>query len=170
LVLAVHFVLGITGDTQRTRWLAIAGAPMAALTAVYTGFLFAQARARDLWQSPLLAPHMLVQAVMLGAAVEVLLGVSGAVWLLAAAALTHLVMLAAEIGVGHPTAHARAAAHGMTAGRYARWFWPAVALAALAAPAPWLGPLATISAVAALMSVLAYEHAYVQAGQSVPLA
>ena len=167
LVLGVHFVLGVAGETQLTRWLAIAGAPLAVLTAVYTAFLLAQARARDLWQNPLLAPHMLVQAVMLGAAVEVLLGVSGAVWLLAAAALTHLLLLAAEITIGHPTAHARAAAHEMTRVRYARWFWPGVALAVVAVPAPWLGPAA---AIAALIAVLAYEHAYVQAGQSVPLA
>jgi len=167
LLLCVHFALGIAGKAQLTRWLAIAGAPLAVLTAVYTAFLFAQARARDFWQSPLLAPHMLVQAVVLGAAVEVLLGVSGAVWLLAAAALTHLVLVAAEITIGHPTAHARAAAREMTKGRYARWFWPGVVLSAIALPAAWLGPAA---AIAALAAVLAHEHAYVQAGQSVPLA
>ena len=170
VVLVVHFVLGIAGLIQATRWLAIAGVALAVLTAVYTAFLFAQARARDLWQSPLLAPHMVVQAVMLGAAVEVLLGVSGAVWLLAAGALTHLVLLASEISIGHPTAHARVTVHQMTAGPYARWFWPGVALAALAGSAPWLGPFAAIAAVAALIAVLAHEHAYVQAGQSVSLA
>ena len=167
LVLSVHLALGLAGETELTRWLAIAGAPLAVLTAVYTAFLFAQAVARDLWQSPLLGPHMLVQAVMLGAATQVLLGVSGAVWLLAGAALTHLLLLAAEITTGHPTAHAQAAAHGMTRGRYSRWFWPGVALAVIAAPAPWLGPTA---AVAALIGLLVHEHAYVQAGQSVPLA
>ncbi|HSR24795.1 MAG TPA: 4Fe-4S dicluster domain-containing protein, partial [Candidatus Eisenbacteria bacterium] len=124
LVLGAHFLLGLAGQTVATRWLAVVGAPLAVLTAVYTAFLFAQARARDLWQSPLLAPHMVVQALMLGAAVEVLLGVAGAVWLLAAAALTHLSLLAGEVTIGHPTAHARAAAHELIAGRYARWFWP----------------------------------------------
>ncbi len=167
LVLAVHLLLGLAGQTHATRWLAIAGAPLAVLTAVYTAFLFGQARARDLWQSPLLAPHMVVQALILGAAVQSLLGVSGALWLLAAAALAHVLLLAGEITMGHPTAHARAAAHEMTAGRYARWFWPGFALAAVAIAAPWLGLPA---AVAALAAMLAHEHAYVQAGQSVPLA
>jgi len=166
-VLAVQFLLGLAGQDRPTRWLAVAGAPLAVLTAAYTAYLFAQARARDLWQSPLLAPHMVVQALVLGAAVETLLGVANAVWLLGGAALTHLVLLAGEVTTGHPTAHARAAAHEMTAGRYARWFWPGVALAALAAGAPWLGPVAPVAALAA---VLAHEHAYVQAGQSVPLA
>jgi len=167
LVLAAHLLLGLAGQVQAARWLAIGGAPLAALTAVYTAFLFAQARGRDLWQSPLLAPHMLVQALVLGAAVQLLVGVAGAAWLLAAAAGAHLLLLAGEVTMGHPTAHARAAAHAMTGGRYARWFWPGVALAALGAAAPWIGPVAAIPALAA---ILAHEHAYVQAGQSVPLA
>jgi hypothetical protein len=37
------------------------------MTAVYTAFLFAQAKARDLWQNPLLPPHLVVQAVLAGA-------------------------------------------------------------------------------------------------------
>jgi hypothetical protein len=41
------------------------------------------------------------------------------------------------------------------------------ALVAMAATAPWLGAAAALPALAGL---LAYEHAYVQAGQSVPLA
>jgi Fe-S-cluster-containing dehydrogenase component/formate-dependent nitrite reductase membrane component NrfD len=167
LVLAVHLLLGLTGEAGATRGLAIAGAPLAALTAVYTAFLFGQARARDLWQSPLLAPHMLVQALVLGGAVELLLGAAGAGWLLAAAAAAHLALVAGELTAGHPTAHARAAAHELTSARYARWFWPGVALAVLALAAPWIGPPA---AVAALTAILAHEHAYVQAGQSVPLA
>ena len=38
------------------------------MTAVYTAYLFAQAKARDLWQNPLLPPHLLVQALAVGAA------------------------------------------------------------------------------------------------------
>ena len=47
---------------------------LAVLSAVYTAFLFAQAEGRDLWQSPLLSAHLLVQAVMAGAAGLLLLG------------------------------------------------------------------------------------------------
>ena len=36
------------------------------MTAVYTGYLFAQAKARDLWQNPLLPPHLLVEAILAG--------------------------------------------------------------------------------------------------------
>ena len=36
----------------------IPGIPLAILTAIYTAYLFAQAKARDLWQNPLLPPHL----------------------------------------------------------------------------------------------------------------
>ncbi len=166
-VLAAHFLLGVAGLSGATRALAFAGVPLAVLTAVYTAYLFAQARARDLWQSALLPPHMLVQALMLGMAAYVLAGFGPARTGLALLSVLHLLLVAGEVTVGHPTAHARQAVHEMTHGRFARFFWAGVALAVVAAVAPWLGPVA---AVAALLAVLAHEHAYVQAGQSVPLA
>jgi len=55
----------------------------------------------------------------------------------------------------------------MTRGRYARFFWPGLAFAAAAIAAPWIGIAATPLA---LLGLLAHEHAYVQAGQCVPLA
>ncbi len=166
-VLAAHLVLGLFGQLAATRWLAVAGGPLAILTAIYTAFLFAQARARDLWQSPLLAPHMLVQAIMLGSAVEALLGVPGATWLLAVTATIHVLLVLVELAIPHPTAHAHAAARELSRGRLARWFWAGLALALASIAAPWLGLPA---AIAALAGVFAHEHAYVQAGQSVPLA
>jgi Fe-S-cluster-containing dehydrogenase component len=171
LLLAAHFLLGLA--RLPVAWLAVAGVPLALLTAVYTAYLFAQARARDLWQSPLLAPHMAVQALLAGsAALAPVLAwlepraLAADVWLVAAAALGHLLLVAGEATVTHPTAHARLAAWEMTRGRHARWFWLGAAgvVAALAAPAFW--PLALLG----LLGLLLYEHAYVQAGQSVPLA
>jgi Ni/Fe-hydrogenase subunit HybB-like protein len=149
--------------------------PLALATACYTAYLFAQARARDLWQSPLLAPHLAVQAVLAGAAVTLAFApwlgprpaVTGAEVLLAAAAGAHVLLVLGEITVTHPTEHAHLAAAAMTRGRYARWFWPGLAAAAVAVSAPWAGPVAVPFALAGL---LAHEHAYVQAGQSVPLA
>jgi hypothetical protein len=55
----------------------------------------------------------------------------------------------------------------MTAGRYRLFFWPGAGLVALALLAPWLGAWV---AVPALVGLALHEHAYVQAGQSVPLA
>jgi Ni/Fe-hydrogenase subunit HybB-like protein len=149
--------------------------PLALATACYTAYLFAQARARDLWQSPLLAPHLAVQAVLAGAAgilpFALWLGPAPAVTatevLLAAAAAAHVLLVAGEITITHPTEHAHLAAAEMTRGRFARYFWPGLAATAIAIAAPWIGVAAVPLA---LLGLLAHEHAYVQAGQSVPLA
>ncbi|HET8659503.1 MAG TPA: NrfD/PsrC family molybdoenzyme membrane anchor subunit, partial [Micromonosporaceae bacterium] len=162
-----------------------AGLPLALLTAVYTGYLLAQAKARDLWQSPLLPPHLAVQAVLAGAAAmlpaALWRGEAGAAtalgWLLAGAALAHLLFVLGETTLPHVTAHARLAVHAMTAGRFRGFFWAGLGLVALGLPAPWAvqaggagGWLAAGAALAAAGGVALHEHAYVQAGQSVPLA
>ncbi len=174
-IVALYLMAELAGAGTAARVLAWTGLPLALGTAVYTAYLFAQARGRDLWQSPLLAPHLAVQALVAGGAATVLAawwlspghGVRAAEALLAAAAAAHLVLVAAEAAAGHRTAHARLAAAAMTRGRHARYFWPGLALVAAAVAAPWAGPAV---AGAALAGLLAHEHAYVQAGQSVPLA
>ena len=143
--------------------------------AVYTAYLFAQAKARDLWQSPLLPPHLAVQAALAGAAAMLPLlawlapgrAVTADEVVLAAAAAAHLLLVAGEITLPHVTAHARLAAHELSRGRYRRPFGLSVVFIAVAVAAPWIGTWAVPFALAGL---LAYEHAYVQAGQSVPLA
>ena len=42
------------------------------MTAVYTAYLFAQSKARDLWQNPLFPPHMFVHSLLAGAALRLL--------------------------------------------------------------------------------------------------
>jgi Ni/Fe-hydrogenase subunit HybB-like protein len=164
----------VAGAAGLARVVAVPGVPLAVLAAVYTAYLFAQAKARDLWQSPLLPPHLAVQAVLAGAAALLPLdavldgGAADALArVVAVAALVHLLLVAGEVTLAHPTAHARLAAFEMTRGRYADWFGAGVLLVAggLAAPlvGAWAAPLA-------LAGLLAHEHAYAQAGQSVPLA
>src|SRR5207253_8643640 len=68
-VLGLHFAGSLVHSTSIQTWLMIAGVPLSIMTAVYTAYLFAQAKARDLWQNPLLPPHLLVQALLLGSAV-----------------------------------------------------------------------------------------------------
>ena len=174
-VIVLYFLASLAGWTTARQVLAGAGLPLALATAVYTAYLFAQAKARDLWQSPLLAPHLAVQAVLTGAAVVLPL----AVWLaprpavsavevvLAIAAAVHVLLVAGEITLPHVTAHAHLAIREMTRGGYVWFFWPGLILVAVAVAAPWIGVAAGPLALAGL---LAYEHAYVQAGQSVPLA
>ena len=143
------------------------------MTAIYTAYLFAQARARDLWQSPLLPAHLLVQALLAGGGITMIItaasGVPGSVTALFQLALAaHLAMALGEVSMGHPTAHAKLAAQAMTHGAYAHLFWVAMPLGIVALVFAGSTPL--IAAGAALVSLLMYEHAFVQAGQSVPLA
>ena len=157
----------------------IAGVPLAVLTAVYTAYLCAQAKARDMWQNPLLPPHLLVQALLLGSAV-LLLGFGGGFFeiaLLAVTSLIHLLMIWGEVSLTHPTAHARLAIHEMVYGRFRNDFWFGLGLSFLGGLLPWLVVLGLVSgwigvagAALALVGLILFENAYVQAGQSVPLA
>jgi len=168
-VLAAHLGASLAGASRASAWLGVVGGPLAAMTAIYTAFLFAQAKARDLWQSALLPPHLAVQAAVAGSAALLLLGGPRAPlgWILAVAAAVHLLMIAGEVGLTHGTAHARLAIDEMVRGRHRAAFRAGVGLAAAALAAPWV-PVAP--AIAALAGLLAFEHAHVQAAQEVPLA
>ena len=183
LALLAHAVAGLVGGLQgvsATRWLAWVTAPLAAFTAIYTAYLFAQAKARDLWQSPLLPPHLLVQALLAGGAILLLISPAGGVesshvralvWVTAA---VHMLLVLGEVTLTHATAHAKLATRQMVVGRFAPWFWigalsmaTTVVICMLGIVGPWVDP---IIAGAVLLGLFAHEHAYVQAGQSVPLA
>jgi Fe-S-cluster-containing dehydrogenase component/formate-dependent nitrite reductase membrane component NrfD len=173
-VLALHLVGTLVGAGGLRTGLTALGIPLAVLAAGYTAYLFAQAKARDLWQSPLLPGHMVVQALLAGAAGLLLLAawlepevLDVLAWTLAGAAAAHLLLVAGEVTLPHVTAHARAATHELVAGRFRGFFWAGAALVLAGAAAPWIGAAA---APLALAGLLAFEHAYVQAGQSVPLA
>jgi Fe-S-cluster-containing dehydrogenase component/formate-dependent nitrite reductase membrane component NrfD len=195
LVLALHFVGSLLGSKSQS-WLMIPGIPLSILTAVYTAYLFAQAKARDLWQNPLLPPHLLVQALLLGSAVLLPIAarlegtrtsmgfidivpptVFASLVILAVTSLLHVLMVWGEVSLTHATAHARLAVWEMVHGRYKSNFWIGLGLSILGGALPLLAILgyASISigvggAPLALIGLMMFEHAYVQAGQSVPLA
>ena len=196
ILLAAHFVTSLSQSVEIQSWLTIAGLPLSILTAVYTAYLFAQAKARDLWQNPLLPPHLFVQALLLGAAMllPIALGFEGTrtrdgmidgipmavfclLCILAGASVIHLLMIWGEVSLTHSTAHARVAVWEMVHGRYRSSFWIGLALSLLSGILPGLAVFGFVStsfgiggAPLALIGLILYEHAYVQAGQSVPLA
>lgn len=151
------------------------GAVLALGTACYTAYLFAQAKARDLWQSPLLPAHLAVQATLAGAATLLPFavafsphrGVHAIEIVLAVTAAAHLFLVWTETTLPHVTAHAHLATREMVKGRFAPYFWVGVVAVLVALATPWIGFIAVPFA---LIGLLAHEHAYVQAGQSVPLA
>jgi formate-dependent nitrite reductase membrane component NrfD len=173
-VLGAHLLAGFLSSDELRHLVAVAGLPLSVLTAVYTAYLFAQSKARDLWQNPLLPPHMLVQMLLAGSAALLMFSeainssaVEALEWMLAGTALGHLLMVLGELTLGHSTAHAHIAVWEMTRGGFAPFFWAGIALVAAALAAPlagiWIAPMA-------LAGLLCHEHAYVQAAQAVPLA
>jgi Fe-S-cluster-containing dehydrogenase component/formate-dependent nitrite reductase membrane component NrfD len=170
-VLTAH-LLAYVLELPILGYLSALGVPLAVMTAVYTAFLFAQAKARDLWQSPLLPPHLLIQSFFAGSAALMLVTSNTALiatlsWVLAVATAMHLFCVWGETNLTHVTAHARLATWEMVHGRFHRFFLASVILTLTAFLAPWGGSLVALPA---LVGLFAFEHAYVQAGQSVPLA
>jgi formate-dependent nitrite reductase membrane component NrfD/ferredoxin len=164
---------------QAFGWLTV---PLALGTAVYTAFLFAQAEGRDLWQSPLLPVHLVVQALAMGAGALLLLHALGGLPadLVAAARPTLAAMLivdlfvtlAGELGVPHGSEIAARAAHAITHGRHAKRFWWGSVVVGHVLPLLLLVPgspaLAGLAAVLAGVGLYLYEHAFVMAPQEIP--
>jgi Fe-S-cluster-containing dehydrogenase component/formate-dependent nitrite reductase membrane component NrfD len=153
------------------------------LATCYTGFLFAQGLARDLWQGPQATLDLLAQAVAEGAAalllVSVISGAESAPLLattLAGAMVVHLGFISFEnLLMPSPTRHHDLAVGAIRRGAFARLFW-GVAVAggglvpiALLLAAGGSAPIAAAGAMLALAGSFAWEYIWVEAGQSVPL-
>src|SRR5919109_1875041 len=94
-------------------------------SAGYSAFLFAQARGRDFWQSPLLFWHLLVQAITAGAAVTLLVG---------ALICISLAMIFGEHFMKHGNEEVARAAHLLLTGALRKQFWIFVVLLGAVAP------------------------------------
>ncbi len=172
-VLGGHFLSALF-DLPQLRWLLLLpGFALAVMTAVYTAYLFAQAKGRDMWQNPLLIPHLLNQSVMLGAIAMLPFSPQESaaagylVWMVQLSVLLHLALVMGEISMPHPTEHAKVAAFEMVFGKFAGFFWVGTLMVAVGLAASWVG-VVVVPFVA--IGVFAHEHAWVQSGQAVPLA
>ena len=183
-VCAAWFVAGVVESIGALQVLAAPAALLGLATAGYTAFLFAQCEGRDLWQSPLVLPTLLAQAVVAGGAGYAVmeLAVDGpdsvaVQWVLLAGVLATAVLVAAEL-LGRGTPHVEAAVAAMARGRYARQFWiggvalglivPAVLVAVSLASDSGSVP-AAVAGICAVAGMWCYEDSFVRAGQSVPL-
>ncbi len=183
-LVTVTGVADLLGFTTIHRLLLWPTAALAIAAAGYTAFLLAQAKGRDLWQSPILPVHVVMQSIIAGAAALGLLALSldrgaaaalAVVLSLALAASVALIM--SEVYLPHVTAQTRIALEHMTAGKAALPFWGGAILAGSLLPfacAVWFasgGPEVAlgVAAVLALAGLALYEDLYVRAGQSVPL-
>ncbi|MCL4871144.1 MAG: polysulfide reductase NrfD [Anaerolineae bacterium] len=157
------------------------GLPFAIMAAIYTAFLFAQAEGRDLWQSPLLPFHLIVQALMVGSGVALLLGlfvapvemVKVARVVFAAALLIDLfITLLGEFGIPHASEIAARAAHEISHGHYKHHFWWGSIVLGHAAPLllilTGLPILGAIAAICTIIGLYLFEYAFVMAPQEIP--
>jgi Fe-S-cluster-containing dehydrogenase component/formate-dependent nitrite reductase membrane component NrfD len=159
---------------------------VAILATSYTGFLFAQGLARDLWQGPYAAIDLVAQSGAAGSAALLLatfLGIDQAAArpalsaILGASLVLHMgVLLVENIIARSPTRHHRIAVETIRRGPLAPLFWGLVIAAGGVIPISllfggiWIG--AASVALAALLSLAgsaAWEYIWVEAGQSVPL-
>lgn len=115
-----------------TTYILYATAVISVIVAIYTAFLFAQAKGRDFWQSPTLAFHMLIHSFMAGAAAYSIIGGVldiGLSWgnftdmVLQLAIFANLFLVVIELTMTHPTTDARDVVHMILKGRYKNLFW-----------------------------------------------
>jgi formate-dependent nitrite reductase membrane component NrfD len=174
------------GWTGPLPWIA----PVAMLVAVgatgYTGLLFAQGLARDLWQGPHATIDLLAQAAVEGAAAMLLAGaafgdttsVRALALTIAFGALLHLAILVVEhVLAPSPTLGHDLAVKAIRRGAYARLFWlgaiglggvAPMVLVALASGSGFATTMGVLAAIAALAGGFAWEYIWVDAGQCAP--
>jgi Fe-S-cluster-containing dehydrogenase component/formate-dependent nitrite reductase membrane component NrfD len=183
ILLSVWLALMLTGNGIHPL-LIWATATFAVASAGYSAFLFAQARGRDFWQSPLLFWHLLIQAIAAGAATLTLIGSVLGVTLPLFSWLGHLLvislclslaMIFGELFMKHGAEDAVRAGEMLVRGPLKRSFWLFVVIAGTILPIVLvLWPISSLipniaAALLALFGLWMYEHLWVRAGQAVPL-
>ena len=129
---ATWFIAALLGLTGVLLWLFIPAMLFGAAGAGYTAFLFGQAEGRDFWQSPLLLPILLVQAIIAGSSALGLLSwvlnagsaISTLLTIVLLCAITlHVFQVMVEVFGSHSNSHVATAAHYMRSGRPKDIFW-----------------------------------------------
>ncbi len=178
LLLGGFFPAALAGAELLMDALVGPGAILALLSAVFTAFLMGQSRGRDLWQNPLLPAHFAVHSAAAGLAATLLFAPLAGLepvtwslgWALAGAGGVNLLLSLSELAMPLPTADGKRAVESLTLGRHAGGYWAGIGLSGLAPlVAMALGAGGVPAGVAVLVGLLLYQHAYLQAGQSVPL-
>ena len=167
------------------------GAIFAAMSAIYSAFLFRQARGRVFWHSTLTPLHLLVQAMVAGASMLMLVILADSVisgrelegpgwWFLyyefIGALVANGVLIAGELFMPEENVERMRAVRLITKGIFSKLFWGGaviigviIPLLALTSGAAENHALGVLTSLAALAGLLLWEHIWVQAGQAVPL-
>ena len=152
---------------------------VAVLVAIYTAFLFAQAKGRDFWQSPALALHMVIHSLMGGAAFIMLwqtmagenTGLS--YHILAVSLAINLIVVFIELFMPHPTEDAKRVAGMILSGRYKVQFWLVTVFIGNVIPlALYFTGIPVLLPVAAVLSLIGLYYAnkiWIEAPQRISL-
>ena len=153
----------------------------AVVTAIYTAFLFGQAKGRDFWQSPTLSIHMLVHSVLAGASVMGIINwINGGELIhafltttLLSCLVINMFILVIELFTTHPTNDTKITVDSIVRGRYKLLFWFGVIFIGNLLPVALIlmgitGAMPVISLLV-LIGIYITEHIWVEAPQRIPL-
>ena len=197
ILAAIWLGLGSAANGPIPPPIVAASAVAGACTAAYSAFLFAQAKGRDLWQTPLFLWHLLMQAIVAGAATMILLAIAegypriaGAIdggrdivritnLLLLVGVTVSLLMILAELALTPLSADMYYAAQVILHGRLRNMFWFGVVGFGTIGPAGILlytivagtisSPFEVLAAILSLGGLLIFEKVWIDAGQAPPL-
>jgi Fe-S-cluster-containing dehydrogenase component/formate-dependent nitrite reductase membrane component NrfD len=185
LVLVAWIGFGIAG-VRTGMGLFVVTAALAILSAVYTAWLFAQAKGRVLWMKKGFDLHLLFQAVVAGSALLLVIqalapGLLGSSdirldTILMGSLMGHLALILFEPWLA-PTGRAKeyhVHARLLTKGPYAKAHWLGGVALGIVAPIALIAfvpaaPALVLAGVAALVGLAIHEHAFVRAGQALPI-
>ncbi|HEV2988053.1 MAG TPA: NrfD/PsrC family molybdoenzyme membrane anchor subunit [Candidatus Angelobacter sp.] len=188
--LAAAWLLGIFDMSEHHplfSWPTMLTLFLSAASAGYSAFLFAQAKGRDLWQSPMFLWHLLLHALIAGSAILIIVGwflgefflTEGAMVVLMLSMMVSLLMVLVEVALPHVSEDSTRAVAMLVRGRLRARFWGIVIGAGLVLPIVIsISVLPSHSdknfsmvlvALLALLGVWCFEDLWVKAGQAVPL-
>ncbi len=158
-------------------------AVFAVILAVYTAFLFAQAKGRDFWQSPTLPLHMLVHSLLAGGAVFAIMSLifDFSVWnslvrhILLAGIVVNVLTLISELTITHPTKAAKKVVHMILREEYKNLFWFGTVVLGNLVPLILLLTtgnmvLLGLSGILVLVGMYITEKIWIEGPQRIPLA
>ncbi|MDH5403191.1 MAG: polysulfide reductase NrfD [Candidatus Heimdallarchaeota archaeon] len=136
LLFIVTIISALTDPVEISIFITILVLVFAFLSAVYTAFLFAQAKGRDFWQSPILPFDMLVHSLLSGSSVLLLLNEFGIPLSTATdsfvkmifyiSAYSSVLFALMEVYVTHPTEDAHRTSKEIKEGKWSKSFWSSV--------------------------------------------
>jgi len=167
------------------------GALFAVMSAVYSAFLFRQARGRVFWHSTLTPLHLVVQAMVAGASLLMIVHVADSIisgtvlagrgwsflyYEFIGALVANGVLIAGELFMPEDNVERVRAVRLITKGIFSKLFWGGAVIIGLIMPllaltsgAAEYAALAILTSLSALAGLFLWEHIWVQAGQAVPL-